>query len=103
MENKCEVPPQPTAVIGELVARSHAALVEDLEVGEAPALYVNKAFARAVLREMKMDHGASVSEEQMDDPKHFSVCGLFVFVNDKMFPSDENHQNHYAAVFRRCL
>lgn len=96
-------PMTPSAILCELAARFRAGMVEELDEGEAPSIYVNKVFARAMMVELVMKHGANLSEEQMNEPKHFAMGDMFVFINDKLFPQEQIDEIFYAAAFKRPL
>jgi hypothetical protein len=101
MNAKDEEPATPRAVLCELVARSRLGMVEDLEEGEAPPLYVNECFAQALIAQMKEDQdGKYQSPLEIVVPPYFSVGGVIVFVTNDMFPKAKNVRNFYAAVFK---
>jgi hypothetical protein len=101
--NEWEEPMTPSAILCELVARFGRGVADELEVGERPSLYVNKVFARALMVELMMHHGAQLNEEQMNEPKHFAFGESFVFINDKLFPQEQIDEIFYAAAFKRPL
>jgi len=104
MNLKDEEPSQPIAVIGELVARSRLEMVEDLEEGENPPLYVNECFAQALIAQLRSEESKKYqSPLEIVVPPYFSVGGVIVFVTNDMFPKAKSSRNFYAAVFRRCV
>lgn len=79
-------------------------MVEDLEEGENPSLYVNECFAQALISQLKEEQdGKYQSPLEIVVPPYFSVGGVFVFVTNDMFPKAKSGRNFYAAVFKRCV
>ena len=85
----------PSAMIADVVCR-----FKESEYS-IPTLYVNKCFARAMMVEMVMHHGANISKCQIDDPKHFAFGESFIFINDKLFPQDKIDEIFYIAAFKK--
>lgn len=91
----------PREVLCELLSRSRLEMVEDLEKGENPPLYVNDCFAQALIAQLKEDQdGKYISPLEIVVPPHFSVGGVFIFVRNDMFPKAKNGRNFYAAAFK---
>lgn len=90
-----EEPMAPSAMIADVVCRFKES--EDF----IPTLYVNKCFARAMMVEMVMYHGANINKCQIDDPKHFAFGDSFIFINDKLFPQDKIDEIFYIAAFKK--
>ena len=77
-------------------------MVEDLEEGEAPPLYVNERFAQALIAELRSDEiGKYKDPLEVITPPYFSIGGVFVFVRNDMFPKDESDCDFYIAAFKR--
>lgn len=93
----------PSAILCELLLRFRENMCEEVCEEEKPSLYVNKVFARALMVELMMHHGAQLNEEQMNEPKHFAFGGSFVFINDKLFPQEQIDEIFYAAAFKRPM
>jgi hypothetical protein len=101
MNVKDEEPLTPREVLCELLSRSRLEMVEDLEEGESPPLYVNECFAQALIAQLKEDQdGKYLSPLEIVVPPYFSVGGVFVFVRNDMFPKAKNGRNFYVAAFK---
>jgi hypothetical protein len=105
IENKdWEDPVTPRAVLCELLSRSRLEMVEDLEEGETPPLYVNERFAQALIAEVRSDEiGKYQNPKEVVAPPYFSFCGVFIFVRDNLFPKAKNDRDFYIAAFKRCV
>lgn len=101
MESKFEEPATPREVLCELLSRIRLEMVDDLEEGEVPPLYVNECFAQALIAELKEDQdGKYQSPLEIVAPPYFSIGGVFIFVRNDMFPKVENGRNFYVAAFK---